>query len=1240
MRRRAKRGPRPPRRPAVRIRRFSRALASGAALAVLAGSLALAAPDTAAASGDATLSLSPDQGTATTATTATLTVTGAVCDGYGGKADIALTWDSVKVGPTARLGPPTGGPAGPICTTVFSGLTAPAAEATAGAHTITAAVLSPAGGQVDSASAQFTISASAGPSATPGTPQPPLSLSPPPSPAAKPVPLQVSASGPGSVTSRPLGIDCKGSAGTCLAEFPAGSTVTLTAATAGSAFAGWGGACRSAGTKPTCSLALNAATRVTAAFTATGNPPRSVSITPPNGPVTALGQVPFTASGAGAGSTYAWDFEGTGHYAECPATAPIAFHAFTHAGTFRARLQVRDSSGAVTSTARTVTVAVGAAPKSTGPPAALPASAADSIACAGPGTGGNGPCVTEVLFDNSIAKAVSGCFSRTRLTAVRTNRTADEPALQALAGTGASGPASAPGTYFVGPDRTAPPPMVGRLTSVGGNAGQDRAVRAGCLPNGPCMRPVGGALDGLFATADETWVASGAVLLNGLLLKPAQPNTIVLSGMADYLDAPQTTVEVAGTDAANGHGPLTLAHDMQLVRALPDAAASKGKVALGSFPNIDAYLPHLFGFGLTGVAKAYLVGDTVQVTVNVELPNILAGDAQGDPITGKATLIADNDTGLHLQNLDIELPQAYLGAIQVENLHIRYDAGKDLWDAGGSVYAIDVATVTGDVAFRHGSFDHGSAGLQLVDPGVPVLPPVLYLNEIDFAVSAGPPPTLQGGITLTAGGSYSTPFGTESAAKLSGRLTFTDSRPWVLSAQGSLAVAGISLAGGQVSFDSDGNFSFGGRVHVDVYNLGVLTVDGAVSGGVYDDGSFGLDAGVSMCVFAGCEGGEFVVSSKGVAGCAAFSAWGFHLHAGAGYSWGGSVDIMADSCGVGPWQVTGPQNAAYLRPVSATGSGGGPPGGAPPGTSLALAPGPQFQVIGVQGTSAPPEVTVTGPDGSAITTAPGPPLVQGHFLILTSPRNNTTYVVIGKPAAGTWTVRPAPGAAPFVQVQHAAALPAPQVSASVSSLGDREYALDYRVTPQPGMSVRFVEVGAETRHVLGTADSGAGVLRFTPGDGVAGQRSILAEVSQNGLPRTTLTVARYAAPGRLLPPVPAPLQVVQTASAARLSWGASRGAVRYAVLVHLADGQRSVTLLPGSARSATLAGLYPVETGTVQVAGVLTDGTFGPFATAELGSTARSSAAGYLAPGATVVALLLAAVALVVVRRRRSAAAE
>jgi hypothetical protein len=78
-------------------------------------------------------------------------------------------------------------------------------------------------------------------------------------------------SGSGTVTANPGPISCSETSGTvsgtCSGSYAAGSTVILTAAATGtSQFVGWGGGCASAGTNPTCTVAMNLAENATVSF--------------------------------------------------------------------------------------------------------------------------------------------------------------------------------------------------------------------------------------------------------------------------------------------------------------------------------------------------------------------------------------------------------------------------------------------------------------------------------------------------------------------------------------------------------------------------------------------------------------------------------------------------------------------------------------------------------------------------------------------------------------------------------------------------------------------------------------------------------------------------------------------------------------------------------------------------------------------------------------------------------------
>jgi arabinan endo-1,5-alpha-L-arabinosidase len=104
----------------------------------------------------------------------------------------------------------------------------------------------------------------------------------PTTPTTYPLSVTKAGTGAGTVTSSPSGITC---GATCSATFASGTSVTLSAAaSAGSTFTGWGGACGGTGA---CNTTMTAARSVTATFDASPGPGGA---TPCSNPITFTGQ--------------------------------------------------------------------------------------------------------------------------------------------------------------------------------------------------------------------------------------------------------------------------------------------------------------------------------------------------------------------------------------------------------------------------------------------------------------------------------------------------------------------------------------------------------------------------------------------------------------------------------------------------------------------------------------------------------------------------------------------------------------------------------------------------------------------------------------------------------------------------------------------------------------------------------------------------------------------------------------
>jgi MYXO-CTERM domain-containing protein len=198
--------------------------------------------------------------------------------------------------------------------------------------------------------------------------------------------------------------------------------------------------------------------------------------------------------------------------------------------------------------------------------------------------------------------------------------------------------------------------------------------------------------------------------------------------------------------------------------------------------------------------------------------------------------------------------------------------------------------------------------------------------------------------------------------------------------------------------------------------------------------------------------------------------------------------------------------------------------------------------------------------------------------------------------------------------------------------------LSYKIAPIPGQSVSFVERGTATAQAIGDAVGTSGSLTFEPGDGIKGERKIVALVTQDDLPRTTLEVAHYSVASRTLPGLPSGLRADRLGPDLHVSWSPATRSIRYAVSVQLDDGRHRVFSVPADRRQLTIPGVFPDAKGTISVAGLLRDNTPGPHAVLGLGArlAAKQSGTAWVGPAAAGGgALAVLGVGAAVARRRR-----
>ena len=165
--------------------------------------------------------------------------------------------------------------------------------------------------------------------------------------------------------------------------------------------------------------------------------------------------------------------------------------------------------------------------------------------------------------------------------------------------------------------------------------------------------------------------------------------------------------------------------------------------------------------------------------------------------------------------------------------------------------------------------------------------------------------------------------------------------------------------------------------------------------------------------------------------------------------------------------------------------------------------------VAVTGRGGAPVLTLTGPGGATVSTAgSGDGVLGARAFSWSDRRGGITYVTLVEPAAGSWTVSAAPGSPAIDTVRVARPLPDAGATGSVGGSGDSR-SLVYRITPIEGQTVTFVERWRGGSGVLGDASGTTGTLRFAPAPGAGGRRTVVAVVSQNGLPRAEVPVTTY-----------------------------------------------------------------------------------------------------------------------------------
>lgn len=688
-----------------------------------------------------------------------------------------------------------------------------------------------------------------------------------------------------------------------------------------------------------------------------------------------------------------------------------------------------------------------------------------------------------------------------------------------------------------------------------------------------------------------TYSARGPVMINGVQYSPSSGSTV-------DLDERLTKVDI------NLHGTTTLGFGSFTWTIPGEHALAIKRGAKLSLPVAGKALKNLSIAGLKlGIAPTFEISDkdggTTKVGVTLELPDVFSGvdGAGGTGAAGDGTLSFDfgfsssNDKGTRFQ-VKAALKTAWLfGKIGVKGLSLGVDSGPPVTFEGKASLSFpgtpgyDDAGITLGVGLEEADGDvfPGVSSLSLqVSSFQKPLGYGLFLQRFGAAVTRCGPG--KGSWSANAGLSFGPhlkigSFFDGEPVSLDGKVGLDLCKEQV-KVTGAGKVVEVPVGNAEATYSwKDRRFSLKGDLDLSVGGYGFA---GKVGDSFFDVASKAFDLEASGSVrLPGFTGGvldgdgDAVVSSTGVAAC--FGKPG--ARAGIGKRWDAAAfETFALTCDVGPYRVSGAARAAQV------------------GRELSVPRGARVEVVSAQGAAAPPKLVLTGPGGARVVTpADGRSTHDARSVVVQDAAARTTTVVLFAPAAGRWSAGAAPGTPEPVSVRIADGRPPVRVAATVGRGGrSGKRVLRWRLTPQPGQQVTFVERAGASSSVLATTKRARGQVAFTPARSTAARRSVVAIVTQDRLPRATPTVARYrvAAPARLRRVGGLRLK------GSVLRWAAQPGASSYSVLVRGARGltasdvvRRPALRLPRQVRAKRV---------TVLVEALGADGRVGPLTTRQV----------------------------------------
>lgn len=317
--------------------------------------------------------------------------------------------------------------------------------------------------------------------------------------------------------------------------------------------------------------------------------------------------------------------------------------------------------------------------------------------------------------------------------------------------------------------------------------------------------------------------------------------------------------------------------------------------------------------------------------------------------------------------------------------------------------------------------------------------------------------------------------------------------------------------------------------------------------------------------------GHGIISTKGVSACGRV-LW---ITLGAIYRWGETRPSLG--CGISSLRVVAP-GLPIARALA------GPP------VPVDVVPGLPAQAFAAQSARGTPEFVAVAPGGRRYDTSQIGGAARRRFVvrpdvIVVRTPDHTTYLIVRKPAGGQWRLTEARRSPAIRTFLTADGVSPTVVTASVSGTGPKR-TVTYKVTAGPHTQVDLYESPKPNRADLQIAPavSSFGSFDFSPAQPGPQRRYIVAQISVDGIPLETRTLAAFDAPPP--PPPQAPtLSAVRFPDAVVVTWGGG-GAVSWIVRTALSDGRLDeqaftdkVTAMrvPALIQDAVFVGVTPID---------------------------------------------------------------